>query len=140
MSLRVRPNIEISSSSKRRPAAPTNGSPFRSSWNPGASPTNIRSDRGLPTPKTTLVRVPRNGQWGQALTTCSSCAKLWTSDKFSSGKACSPGYLHVLQLVDEQPPQLDPTDVVWPPPFDERAAKAENRFLMFRLRTTGQGR
>src|SRR5581483_3193145 len=38
------------------PAAPTNGMPCLSSWNPGASPTNISSARGEPAPKTTWVR------------------------------------------------------------------------------------
>ena len=38
------------------PARPTNGSPCASSSAPGASPTNINSARGLPTPKTTCVR------------------------------------------------------------------------------------
>ncbi len=39
------------------PAFPTNGSPCKSSSSPGASPTNISSASGLPTPKTTCVRV-----------------------------------------------------------------------------------
>src|SRR5689334_17046460 len=38
------------------PALPTNGSPCASSSAPGASPTNIRSASGLPTPKTVWVR------------------------------------------------------------------------------------
>ena len=38
------------------PARPTNGSPWMSSSAPGASPTNIRSAFGLPTPKTTCLR------------------------------------------------------------------------------------
>src|SRR5580765_6898727 len=44
------------------PAAPTNGTPCLSSWNPGASPTNIRSAAGEPEPKTTCVRVWESGQ------------------------------------------------------------------------------
>src|SRR5215218_8803252 len=39
------------------PEGPTNGMPWRSSWKPGASPTNIRSARGSPWPKTTWVRL-----------------------------------------------------------------------------------
>src|SRR3954447_7798973 len=38
------------------PAAPTNGTPCLSSWNPGASPTNISSAVGEPAPNTTCVR------------------------------------------------------------------------------------
>ena len=38
------------------PARPTNGSPWRSSSAPGASPMNIRSASALPEPKTALVR------------------------------------------------------------------------------------
>ncbi len=39
------------------PAKPTKGSPCRSSSAPGASPTNINSASGFPTPKTTGGRV-----------------------------------------------------------------------------------
>ena len=49
------------------PARPTNGSPCRSSSAPGASPTNIRSAFGLPTPKTTCV--------GRACAACSACSR-----------------------------------------------------------------
>src|SRR5918996_1997687 len=45
------------SSSSNFPAAPTKGSPWRSSFLPGASPTSMRSAPGSPTPKTTLVLV-----------------------------------------------------------------------------------
>src|SRR6266511_6344191 len=38
------------------PEGPTKGRPCRSSWKPGASPTNISSACGLPSPKTTWVR------------------------------------------------------------------------------------
>src|SRR5438105_1710537 len=38
------------------PARPTNGSPRASSSAPGASPMNINSASGLPTPKTVCVR------------------------------------------------------------------------------------
>ena len=37
------------------PARPTNGSPSRSSFSPGASPTNIKDAFSSPTPKTKLV-------------------------------------------------------------------------------------
>src|SRR6266545_3359344 len=39
------------------PEGPTNGSPCRSSWKPGASPTSISSACGSPWPKTTWVRL-----------------------------------------------------------------------------------
>src|SRR2546427_404091 len=42
--------------SRSFPACPTNGIPCWSSWKPGASPTNMRSASGFPTPKTTWVR------------------------------------------------------------------------------------
>ena len=43
--------------SKSLPAAPTKGMPERSSFSPGASPTNIREACGFPTPKTVFVLV-----------------------------------------------------------------------------------
>src|SRR5947208_5321982 len=48
------------------PAWPTNGKPCLSSWKPGASPTNIRSASGSPTPKTTWVRPSASRQRVQA--------------------------------------------------------------------------
>src|SRR3954447_7258286 len=51
-----RSSTAASSPSSSLPAWPTNGTPCLSSWKPGASPTNIRSARGLPAPKTTCVR------------------------------------------------------------------------------------
>src|SRR5690242_1547621 len=48
--------MPASSLSSSLPAWPTNGMPCLSSWKPGASPTNIRSASGSPTPKTTCVR------------------------------------------------------------------------------------
>src|SRR5919107_5446199 len=39
------------------PEGPTKGTPWRSSWKPGASPTNIRSACGSPWPNTTMVRL-----------------------------------------------------------------------------------
>src|SRR5215211_8546978 len=39
------------------PEGPTKGTPWRSSWKPGASPTNIRSAWGSPWPNTTWVRL-----------------------------------------------------------------------------------
>ena len=54
--------IEESISSRNFPAAPTNGSPCKSSFSPGPSPTNMTSASRGPTPKTTLCRVCDNGQ------------------------------------------------------------------------------
>src|SRR5262245_46947677 len=51
-----------SSLSSSLPAWPANGIPCWSSWNPGASPTNIRSAFGFPAPKTTWVRPPERTQ------------------------------------------------------------------------------
>src|SRR5207248_2856190 len=38
-----------------RPAGPTNGRPWMSSWSPGCSPTSMISARSLPSPKTVWV-------------------------------------------------------------------------------------
>ena len=54
------------SSSRSLPALPTKGTPCASSWNPGASPTNMRSASALPEPNTTWVRVSCSGQRVQA--------------------------------------------------------------------------
>src|SRR3954466_13371914 len=51
------------------PAAPTNGTPCLSSWKPGASPTNIRSESGFPEPNTTCVRPPASAHLVQPATT-----------------------------------------------------------------------
>src|SRR6266516_4086804 len=58
-----------SSWSSSVPAAPTNGTPCLSSWKPGASPTNIRSESGSPEPKTTWVRPPASAHFVQPATT-----------------------------------------------------------------------
>src|SRR5215207_322784 len=58
------------------PALPTKGSPARSSSAPGASPTNINSASGLPTPKTTWVRELTNfGQSAQGSTAARIAAR-----------------------------------------------------------------
>src|SRR5919204_2668040 len=67
MSARVSP-IPARSWSSSFPAAPTNGTPCLSSWNPGASPTNIRSAFGSPEPNTTCVRPPASAQRVQPAT------------------------------------------------------------------------
>src|SRR5690349_4384182 len=54
--------MPASSCSSSLPAAPTNGTPCLSSWNPGASPTNMRSAFGSPEPKTTCVRPCASAQ------------------------------------------------------------------------------
>ena len=60
--------IPSSSFESSLPAAPTNGTPFLSSWKPGASPTNISSAVGEPAPKTTWVRVCASAQRVQPAT------------------------------------------------------------------------
>ena len=55
------PTSSASSRSSSWPDRPTNGSPRRSSSRPGASPTNMRSASGSPTPNTTWVRVAASG-------------------------------------------------------------------------------
>src|SRR5437867_3211433 len=63
------------------PARPTNGSPWTSSSRPGASPTNIKSALGLPTPKTTCVLPLANRHFSQVITI------RWKSPS-RSGAAC----------------------------------------------------
>ena len=66
-SARVSP-IPSSSPSSSLPAWPTNGTPCLSSWNPGASPTNIRSALGEPAPNTTCVRPCESAHFVQSAT------------------------------------------------------------------------
>src|SRR4051812_47313782 len=66
-SSRERP-ISSSSFESSWPAAPTNGTPCLSSWNPGASPTNISSASGDPAPKTTCVRPAESAHFVQPAT------------------------------------------------------------------------
>src|SRR5512132_4180437 len=61
--------MPASSCSSSFPAAPTKGTPCLSSWKPGASPTNMRSEFGLPDPKTTCVRPPASAHFVQPATT-----------------------------------------------------------------------
>src|SRR6478672_1092825 len=61
--------MSASSWSSSLPAAPTNGTPCLSSWKPGASPTNIRSESGFPEPNTTCVRPPASAHLVQPATT-----------------------------------------------------------------------
>src|SRR5437588_984272 len=70
-SLRWRP-ISPRSVVRSCPAAPTNGSPCLSSWNPGASPMNIRSALGSPTPNTTWVRPAESRHLVQTAASCPS--------------------------------------------------------------------
>src|SRR3954470_10678645 len=72
--------ISPSSVSSSLPAWPTNGYPCLSSWKPGASPTNIRSACGSPTPKTTCVRPCASRQRVQPAT--------WRSNASSSVSCC----------------------------------------------------
>src|SRR5947199_4231693 len=79
-SSRVRP-MPASSCSSSFPAAPTNGTPCLSSWNPGASPTNMRSESGSPVPKTTCVRLPASAHLVQSATTSPNA---WSSSALVS--------------------------------------------------------
>src|SRR5262245_22052248 len=55
--------IDSSISSRNFPAAPINGTPFRSSFFPGASPINTMSASMLPSPNTSWVAcLARSGQ------------------------------------------------------------------------------
>ena len=62
MNTSSRRNPAMAKSSLRYlPAAPTNGSPCKSSFLPGASPTISTRAEGLPTPNTVCVRPSANG-------------------------------------------------------------------------------
>src|SRR4051794_38290938 len=74
--------ISPSSVSSNWPAWPTNGLPWRSSFLPGASPTNISSASALPIPKTRFVRLAASGQPRFA---CSSRYSSTSSARRSSG-------------------------------------------------------
>ena len=80
-SLRDRP-ISSSSVSSSRPAWPTNGSPWRSSLAPGASPTNIRSASALPEPNTTVWRV--EASCGHFVQSRACCQTAFSSSRRSS--------------------------------------------------------
>ena len=57
------------------PALPTNGSPCKSSFSPGPSPTNNISAFSLPTPKTRFVLVSPKGQLLQFEQSAFNCSK-----------------------------------------------------------------
>src|SRR5581483_571970 len=82
-SLRCRPT-PFRSFSSSFPAWPTKGSPCLSSWNPGASPTNISSACGLPEPNTTCVRPCASRQRVHPAT---DAAYAWRSSTRSTGSA-----------------------------------------------------
>src|SRR6202521_1180000 len=69
------PSSSAMSRSSSLPERPTNGSPWRSSSRPGASPTNTRSASGAPTPNTTWVRCPANGHRTQTAACRASSAR-----------------------------------------------------------------
>src|SRR5437899_1135631 len=69
--------MRASSVSSSLPAAPTNGSPCRSSLKPGASPTIIRSAGQGPTPGTACVRVASRPQLLHDLTVSWSRISSW---------------------------------------------------------------
>src|SRR5437763_14653762 len=71
------------------PAAPTKGTPCLSSWNPGASPTNIRSAVGEPDPKTTCVRPAASAHRVQPATTSPYAIRL-RSAAASTATAATP--------------------------------------------------
>src|SRR5262249_19837817 len=77
-SSRVMP-IPASSFPSSCPAAPTNGTPCLSSWNPGASPTNISSAVAEPEPNTTWVRPFERGHLVQPATSSLYAARLSAS-------------------------------------------------------------
>ena len=69
------PSSSASSRSSSLPERPTKGSPWRSSSRPGASPTNMRSASGSPTPNTTWVRPAESGHRVHAGASAASSAR-----------------------------------------------------------------
>src|SRR5712692_1165808 len=67
------------------PAFPTNGSPWASSSAPGASPINMTSARGLPTPKTKFVRVYPSAHFTQVQIALLSSSRVRVCTHGSSG-------------------------------------------------------
>ena len=68
--------MDASNPSSSCPAGPTNGRPWRSSWNPGPSPINSRSALGLPSPGTAFVLPRWSGQSVQARTSRATSSRL----------------------------------------------------------------
>src|SRR4051812_21830223 len=85
-------NMPMPASNRSRsfPAWPTNGTPCLSSWKPGASPTNMRSARALPAPKTTCVRPCARRQRVQP---AAESAYACSSSRESTGTALTRGTL-----------------------------------------------
>src|SRR5689334_19827317 len=77
------------------PAWPTNGRPCLSSWKPGASPTNIRDERGFPRPTTTWVRVEARAHCWQSRHSAdnrsSSCIRLTGSRSITPAHSRTTG-------------------------------------------------
>src|SRR5918993_3126153 len=95
--------MPFSSVSSSLPAWPTKGTPFLSSWKPGASPTNSRSAVGSPEPKTTCVRVAASGQRVQVLVASSySSSSSLTTVSLRRGQDDQPQP----QPPPQQPPPL----------------------------------
>ena len=84
----VRP-IAFSIASSSWPAAPTKGSPRRSSSAPGASPTTSQSARCGPTPNTPWVRVRCSGHRVQRSTSSRSACHSGASP--AAGASCGTG-------------------------------------------------
>src|SRR3989338_3071044 len=84
--------------SKFFPAAPTNGTPCKSSLRPGASPTKRIDASALPFPNTRFVALPLNGKLVSAIIFC-----------LSSSKRCSFSFMplppHHSAGKTETPPQ-----------------------------------
>src|SRR5579872_227867 len=109
---RARPiaaSMRLSSS----PALPTNGSPCRSSFSPGPSPTITSGEHGLPTPGTACVRVYPIGQRRQATISAhsavncvrrrsSSAASKTTIDCLTDGKKQGRCYGSIEKVARDQ--------------------------------------
>src|SRR5215207_3634413 len=73
------------------PEGPTKGRPWRSSWKPGASPTNIRSAWGSPWPKTTWVRLWYRRQRVQPAASAATASSSVGTSAVPAGPAAAAG-------------------------------------------------
>ena len=123
------------------PAWPTNGTPCLSSWNPGASPTNIRSASGSPVPTTTWVREaesahlvqPRHSSASRSSSTARAGASL-TDRILASGPDDSVQWPQP-QLPPQQPPPPPPPTVA---PTGRGVANDDRSFVTVPLPHAGQ--
>ena len=86
------------------------GSPSRSSWKPGASPTSTRSASGFPSPNTTCVRPSASGQRTHSAASAATASRLEARSAASTPNTLRPRSA-TLHLTHAAPVLLDRADV-----------------------------